>query len=101
MCHHEQLMQRVSGLPRGLEFAVFVQIARYGALRPRDVAELLGVDRRRVWDALKRLEEKGVVERVARGVYVAKTGVWVHSKPTSSPPPPDSDTRRRRLESSR
>ena len=41
-----------------------------GYVRPSDVARALGVDRRRALDALRRLEARGLVRRVARGRYV-------------------------------
>ena len=40
-----------------------------GRVRPSDAARALGVDVRRVHDALRRLEARGLVRRVARGLY--------------------------------
>gem|GEM_PF-6019100 len=59
----------VEGWLGPLEHAVLSRVLELGlsVFRPRELG--LGVDRRRVWDALQRLVRRGVLERVSRGVY--------------------------------
>ena len=60
-----------TGKPIGpLERSIIDLASRLGGyVRPSDAALALGVDRRRAHDALRRLEARGLVRRVSRGLY--------------------------------
>ena len=58
-----------------LEHRVLSRILELGlqVFRPSDLG--LDVDRRRLWDALQRLVSRGILQRVARGVYRVATNL--------------------------
>jgi sugar-specific transcriptional regulator TrmB len=47
--------------------AVYALLRRHGCLRPRAIAETLGISVVTVYIAIKQLEERGVVKRVSMG----------------------------------
>jgi len=68
-----------------LEKRILGIVSELGEFTLRDIYKELGIDRRRALDAVKRLVEKGFVEKLERGVYrVAKEKLMSVPKDNSS-----------------
>ena len=62
--------------PASTAFKVFMVLKRVRVARLRDITRETGVDKFKVYSALKTLEKRGLVKKLDGGVYMLVSEIW-------------------------